>query len=109
MKPNYLLVITAAALLGGVLLVSRLLAADAPAAPRREYVTIRWAGRDNTHIIRPSGQVEFVGQELRKVGRPDRTDERAFYMNVVMNGLAKDGFEFVGMTHDEIVMTRTIK
>ena len=73
-----------------------------------EYVTIRWAGRDNTHIIRPGGKVEFIGHEFRKVARPDRTDERAFYMNIAMNGLTKDGWEFAGMTHDEIVMKRTL-
>jgi hypothetical protein len=29
-------------------------------------------------------------------------------MNVVMNGLTKDGYEFAGMTNDEIVMKRAI-
>lgn len=98
--------ISATALLFGAVLISRLLAVEQP-APRTEYLTIRWSGRENTHIIRPSGQVEFVGTELRKLVRPDRTDERAFYMNVVMNGLTKDGYEFVGMTADEIVMKRS--
>lgn len=75
-------------------------------APGYEYVTIRWAGRDNTHIIRPGGQVEFIGSELRKMPMPDRTDDRAFYMNLAMNGLTKEGYEFAGMTSDEIVMRR---
>lgn len=81
-------------------------AADVPTAPRYEYATIRWDGKDNTHIIRPGGQVEHVGAELSKAKRPERTDERAFYMNLVMNGLAKEGYEFAGMTGDEIVMKR---
>src|SRR5688572_17617388 len=86
----------------------RLLAAEnaAPAADRYEYATIRWAGKDNTHIVRAAGQVEFIGHELRKAQKPDRTDERAFYLNLAMNGLAREGFEFAGMTHDEIVMRR---
>lgn len=86
----------------------RLLAAEAktPAVP--EYVTIRWAGRDNTHIIRPGGQVEFIGHELRNFSKPDRTDDRAFYMNLAMNGLAREGYEFAGMSTDEIVMRRTV-
>jgi hypothetical protein len=71
-----------------------------------QYLTIRWGGRDNTHIIRPGGKVEFVGVELRKAVRPDRTDERSFYMNIVMNGLTKEGWEFSGITTDEIVMRR---
>lgn len=77
--------------------------------PAPEYVTIRWAGKENTHIIRPGGQVEFVGHELRKLAKPDRTDDRAFYMNAVMNGLTKDGFEFAGMSADEIVMKRVVR
>jgi hypothetical protein len=80
------------------------ISSEAKAIP--QYITIRWAGRDNTHIIRPGGKVEFVGIELRKVARPDRTDEKSFYMNIVMNGLTKDGWEFAGMTNDEIVMKR---
>jgi hypothetical protein len=77
-------------------------------APGCEYVRIRWDGRDNTHLIRRGGQVEFVGVELRKVPRPDRTDDRAFYLNVVMNGLAKEGYEFAGMAPDETIMKRTV-
>jgi hypothetical protein len=73
-----------------------------------EYLTIRWAGRENTHIVRPGGQVEFVGLELRKLTRPERCDERAFYMNAAMNGLVKEGWEFAGMTSDEIVMRRPL-
>ena len=62
--------------------------------------------RDNTHVIRPSGRVEFAGPQLASVKRPDHADDRSFYMNVVMNALAKEGYEFAGMTPDEIVMRR---
>ena len=83
-----------------------LLAAEGKRASVPEYVTIRWAGRENTHIVRPGGQVEFVGQELRRLSKPDRTDERAFYMNAVMNGLTKEGYEFAGISNDEIIMKK---
>ena len=73
-----------------------------------EYATIRWAGRDNTHIIRPGGKVEFIGVELKRLPRPDRADERSFYMNVALNGLVKEGWEFAGMTADDIVMRRPL-
>ncbi len=76
-------------------------------APSGEYATIRWSGRENTHVIRPGGHVEFIGAELRKLSRPDRCDERAFYMNAAMNGLVKEGWEFAGMSPDEIVMRRS--
>ena len=73
-----------------------------------EYATIRWAGKEDTHIVRPGGRVEFIGTELRKVRKPDRADDRAFYLNSAMNGLTKEGYEFAGMTSDEIVMKRSI-
>src|SRR5215472_8834959 len=66
-----------------------------------EYITIRWAGRDNTHVIRPNGEVEFVGAQLKNFKKPDRADDRSFYMNIVMNGLAKEGWELAAMTPDD--------
>jgi hypothetical protein len=90
------------------ILVIRSSAQDQPAKGAFEYVTIRWGGKDNTHLIRPGGKVEFVGFELRKLAKPDRADERSFYMNAAMNGLTKDGFEFAGMTSDEIIMKRAL-
>jgi hypothetical protein len=85
-----------------------LIAAEAPTPAHCEYATIRWEGRENTHIIRPGGEVEFVSLEFRKVKKPGRADERAFYMNLVMNGLTKEGYEFADMTNDEIVMKRVV-
>ena len=83
-------------------------AQDRPPVGIYEFVTIRWAGKDNTHLIRPGGKVEFIGAQLRVLVRPDRTDERSFYMNTAMNGLSKEGYEFAGMTSDEIVMKRIV-
>lgn len=76
---------------------------------RYEYATIRWSGRENTHLIRSSGKVEMLGSILNRTPRPDRVDERAYYMNIAMNAVAKEGFEFAGMTPDEIVMRREIQ
>jgi len=83
-------------------------AAEANSLQIYEYVTIRWAGRENTHLIRSSGKVEFLGPILTKVSRPDRVDDRAFFMTLAMNAAAKEGFEFAGMTNDEIVMRRPV-
>jgi hypothetical protein len=86
--------------------VVKLMAAE-PVAPQHwEYVTIRWAGVENTHIIRPGGQVEFIGAELRKMPKPDKADNRSFFLNCAMNGLTKEGFEFAGISNDDIVMKR---
>lgn len=90
------------------LIAMKLLAAEAPTPARYEYATIRWAGLDNTHIIRPGGQVEFIGTELRKMVKPDRTDNRSFYLNCAMNGLVKDGYEFAGISNDDVIMKRNL-
>ena len=71
-----------------------------------EYATIRWAGRDNTHIIRPIGKVEFIGTELKKLSRPDRCDDRSFFLNAAINGLAKEGFEVVTASNDDVILRR---
>ena len=88
--------------------IFRIFAAETAAPSRYEYATIRWGGKENTHVIRPGGQVEFIGVELRKAPRVDRADDRALYMNLAMNGLTKEGYEFAGMTSDEIVMKRNV-
>jgi len=88
----------------------RLSAADIQGDQARkfEYATIRWSGRDNTHVVRPSGEVEFVGLQLNKIAKPNRVDDKSFYMNIVVNALAKEGYEFAGMSNDDIVMKRPI-
>ena len=91
-----------------VLLANKLLAAETPSFQTTEYGTIRWGGRDNTHFIRPNGKVEFLGPILTKVSRPDRADERAFYMSLAINAVAREGFELAGMTSDEVVMKRPV-
>jgi hypothetical protein len=94
--------------IGIVIAIIATIAQDQSAQPRFEYATIRWAGKENTHLIRPGGRVEFIGAELRKLPKPDRTDDRAFYMNTAINGLSKEGFEVVTMTSDEVVLKRPI-
>ncbi len=109
MKPIRLpILLAAAAVIAGACFWPRLTLQAQTAARGSEYATIRWAGRENTHVVRPGGQVEFIGTELRKLARPDRCDERAFYLNAAMNGLVKEGWEFAGMTSDEIVMRRPL-
>ena len=81
---------------------------DSTAFQTVEYATIRWAGRENTHVIRPNGRVDVLGPLFTKIQRPDRVDERAFYMNVALNAVAKEGYELVGMTSEEIVMKRPL-
>jgi hypothetical protein len=88
--------------------VVKILAAEPKSSSAYEYVTIRWSGLENTHIIRPGGKVEFIGGELRKLPKPDRADSRSFYLNAAMNGLSKEGYEFAGISSDDIVMKRSV-
>jgi hypothetical protein len=73
-----------------------------------EYITIRWDGVDRTCVIMAEGKVQFFGDELKSFTRPDDVDKRAFYMTIVMNRMAKQGYEFVSLISDEIVMKRGI-
>ena len=40
--------------------------------------------------------------------KPDRTDNRSFYLNCAMNGLVKDGYEFAGISNDDVIMKRNL-
>jgi hypothetical protein len=99
-------IIAACLIVLAAIFVLRLLAAETKTPSGYEYATIRWAGLDNTHIVRPGGHVEFIGAELRKLPKPDRADNRSFYLNCAMNGLTKEGFEFAGISNDDIIMKR---
>ena len=105
-KLSLALTLIAVAILAGQMHKSR--AAEEASFQISEFATIRWGGRDNTHLIRPNGKVEKLRVLLERYPRPDGTDDRAFYMNVAMNAVAKEGYEFAGMTHDEIVMKRPV-
>jgi hypothetical protein len=105
MKTRILLLAAAALILGGVAVIPYL-ARAAESAGAFEYATLRWAGRENTHLIRPSGNVEFLGPKFAGVKRPDRADDRSFYMNLAMNALAREGYELVAITPDDYVFKR---
>jgi len=74
-----------------------------------EYATLRWGGRDNTHVIYADGNVEFLGSKFRGVKKPERADERSFFMNLAMNALAREGYVLVAMTPDDYVFKRVAK
>ncbi len=108
MKRNIL--VSLAILLGflAVILVTKLKAAEEKSFQTFEYATIRWAGRENTHLIRPDGKAEFLRPLLAQVKRPDRVDERALLMNIAINAVAREGFEVAAVTDDTVLMRRAI-
>src|SRR5215218_8567035 len=79
-------------------------AADEVSFQKVEFLTVRWQGRENTCVIRPNGNVEKLRPLFERVKRPEGIDERAFYMSIVMNTLAREGYELAALTNDELVM-----
>jgi hypothetical protein len=98
---RYILILAAT-----LLLVTIASAADTNAF---EYVTIRWDG-DNTYVVLPTGNVDFVGKQLKAIKTPNRVDERTFYLNITMNSLGSKGYEFAGISGDgnSIIMKRQV-
>ena len=86
--------------------------AQAPAplsALHTEFIDIRWDGTSRMCVVYPDGKVEFFYPELKDIPRPDDADKRAFYMTLKMNRMARQGYEFVAMISDEIIMKRTVR
>ena len=91
----------------GVTLLVVLIAGVESSPARFEYITLKWGGRENTQLIGPKGKVEFIGAKLYATKSRDRVDERAFYMNLALNALGKDGWDIAGAVHDsEIILKR---
>lgn len=84
-------------------------AADNELLQTEEYLTIRWSGREHTHVIRPNGETESLGPLLANLERPDRVDERAYLMNIAINAAAKEGYQLAAMVDDRVVMKRPVR
>jgi len=106
MKKLNLCLLTATLTLVAMQLIK--LRADEPITFQRvEFATIRWDGRNNTYLIRPNGKVDKFKQVFEMASpRPDGIDERTYYMTIAMNAVAKEGFDFAGMTQEQFVMKR---
>jgi hypothetical protein len=84
-----------------VLTVSRAAVEPVPATTF-QYATIECVpagggGAVKVHVVRPDGKVEFYDDRLVPGKVPEGCSQRAYFMNVVMNLLAKEGYEFAGM------------
>ena len=106
MKNTSILVGIATVILVTVLWGSAPSRASETVVARMEYITLRWDGRDNTHVIRPGGAVECLGPKFKAIKKPDRTDDRSFFMNLALNALAQQGYELVAMTPDDYILRR---
>jgi len=75
-----------------------------------EYAMIQWWGNSNkTQIVWSDGHVEYLDHLLPGVAVPDRASERAYIMTLLINKLAKEGYEYVGMASGEEILTRRVK
>ncbi len=76
--------------------------------PVYEYATARFMAGNKTCIVWPDRSVELLAKKGER--RPDETDERMFWMSVVLNTLAKKGYEPIPSpmqsTVDDIVARR---
>jgi hypothetical protein len=74
-----------------------------------EYAMIQWWGNNNkTQIVFSDGHIEYLDRLLPGMAVPDRANDRAYIMTLLINKLAKEGYEYVGMASgEEILMQRT--
>jgi hypothetical protein len=84
-------------------------AAESSAYQTYEFATLRYRGKDRTHLIRPNGQVEFLGPLLSKVERVEHADERDYLMNIALNAAAKEGYEIAAMHPDIYILKRPVR
>jgi len=112
-KHTLLLSLAVLCLLGlAALTVSRAAVEPVPAA--FQYATIECgvsaaAGGGVTikvHVVRPDGKVEFYDDRLPPGKVPEGCTQHAYFVNTVMNLLAREGYELAGMTDELIVMKR---
>ncbi len=102
------LVLVAAVFSAAALCLLKSRAAEPSTFQVAEFATIRWEGRENTHLVRSNGKVEKLKQLFERFPRPDGIDERTYYMNIAMNAVAREGYDFAGITQDQIVMKRPV-
>jgi hypothetical protein len=107
MKPTRLLPLIGLLAIGPLLLQARTAAAAEGTA---EYAMIQWWGNNNkTQIVFPDGHIEYLDKLLPFMAVPDRANERAYIMTLLINKLAKEGYEYVGMASGEEILMRRMK
>jgi hypothetical protein len=74
-----------------------------------EYAMIQWWNSDKTQIVWSDGHVEYLDHLLPGLAVPDRANPRAYIMTLLINKLAKDGHEYVGMASGEEILMRRVK
>jgi hypothetical protein len=107
MRPTYRTV-GAAALFGFALLIGAAQAAAPGLAP--DYAIIQWDGPRNTQVIWPDGHIDLLGALLPDANtHPDHAHERGYITTRLINLLAKQGYEYVGMADGEEIVMKKVR
>ena len=94
-KLSLILLLSLFSLAASYILKSR--AAEPSTFQISEFATIRWAGRDNTHLILPSGKVEKLKQLFERFPRPEgRIMNGPTYMSIAITLSPNRGLNLLG-------------
>ena len=108
MKSTYL-AFAAAALIAGAFLIGQPRLTEAAPAGGAEYAMIQWKNDHDTQVIWSDGRVEFMATLLPGFSVPSGgVHERGYIMNALINKLAKQGYEYVGMASGEEIMMKKV-
>ncbi len=107
MKPIRL--VLAAASLGCVALMSVPHRTEAAPGITPEYALIQWDGDHKTQVIWPDGHVDYLATLLPGVSAPSGAHQRAYIMTLLINKIAKEGYEYVGMASGEEIVMKKLK
>jgi len=101
-KPTRLLLSISILAISSSLMEPRARAADEGTA---DYVMIQW-WNDKTQIVWSDGHIDYLDHLLPGLEVPSHANGRAYIMTLLINKLAKQGYEYVGMTSGEEILMR---
>ena len=99
-----------AGLFGGVALLSHPPLAKAASGGADEYAIIQWDGPRNTQVIWSDGHIELLPQFAPEaMAPPDHAHQRGYVTTIMMNKLAKQGYEYIGMADGEEIVMKKVR
>jgi hypothetical protein len=101
--------LAALVLFGCALAASRIGTAQAAPGGAAEYAVIQWDGERKTQVIWPDGRVELLSSLLPGVSPPDGAHQRGYIMTLLINKLAKEGYDYVGMADGEEIVMKKVR
>ena len=85
-------------------------AAQAAMGGAPAYAIIQWDGPHNTQVIWPDGKVDFLpAYAPEALSRPDHANDRGYIMTILINKVAQQGYDYVGMADGEEVVMKKVR